>query len=395
MTMAMAQTCAVDFYAPETIADPLPCYRAMLAAGPVAWMERNSIHAIVHFAELVAVLRDHRGFSSGRGVALDEEANARLVGSTLNSDPPVHDETRAITAAPLTPKALEAVRSRIETAAEELAETMVARGSFDAAAELAPHLPLNIVRDLVGLSQRGRGRMLDWAAATFELMGDCRERRPAAFDDLVQLRAYLDTHATRDQLAPGGWAARIFEIGDVKGLMPDHCAQLMRDYIAPSLDTTISAIGYAVALFARHPREWHRLREEPSLTGNAIEEVVRLNSPIRAFTRFVTQDTEVAGVPLSAGARVLVCYGAANRDPRRFEDPDRFDITRNVRGHVGFGHGVHTCMGMHLARLEMTCLFNALIRRVERFELTGEPRTVVNSTIHAYASVPVRAHRLR
>lgn len=390
--MPAAPHCSHDFYGEAAIADPLPCYRAMLEAGPVVWLPRNNLHAITHFEVLTAALRNTKVFISGKGVSLDEEVNAKLIGSTLNSDPPIHDETRAITATPLMPKGLETVRPRIEAAAVELVDRMVARGSFDAASQLAPYLPLNIVRDLVGLSEQGRERMLDWAAATFELMGDCRDRRAGAFADLVQLRDYLDTHATRDKLAPGGLAARIFEVGDAKGLMPEHCAQLMRDYIAPSLDTTISAIGYAVALFARYPEQWARLRAEPSLIGNAIEEVVRLNSPIRAFTRYVAEDTEVAGVELRADTRVLMVYGAANRDPRRFPDPDRFDIGRNVRGHVGFGHGVHTCMGMHLARLEMTCLFKALLDRVERFELTGPPRTVLNSTIHAYASVPVRVH---
>ena len=390
--MPAAPECTHDFYGEAALADPLPCYRAMLDAGPVVWLERSGLHAISHFAELTAALRNTKVFTSGKGVSIDEEVNAKLIGSTLNSDPPIHDETRAITAAPLMPKALEYVRPRIEAAAAELVERMVARGSFDAAAELAPFLPLHIVRELVGLSEHGRERMLDWAAATFELIGDARERRTAAFADLVQLRQYLDTHATRDRLAPGGWAARIFEVGDAKGLMPEHCAQLMRDYIAPSLDTTISAIGYAVLLFARHPEQWARLRAEPQLLGNAIEEVVRLNSPIRAFTRYVAEDTEVAGVNLRASKRVLMVYGAANRDRRKFEDPDRFDVGRNVRGHVGFGHGVHTCIGMHLARLEMKCLFGALLARVERFELSGEPRTVLNSTIHAYASVPVRVH---
>lgn len=390
--MGAAPICSHDFYAEETISDPLPCYRAMLDAGPAVWLERNGLHAISHFEELTAALRNTKVFTSGKGVSIDEEVNTRLIGSTLNSDPPIHDETRAITAAPLMPKPLEAMRPRIEAAAADLVERMIARRSFDAAAELAPYLPLNIVRDLVGLSEQGRERMLDWAAATFELMGDARERRATAFADLVQLRQYLDTHATRDKLAPGGLAARIFEVGDAKGFMPAHCAQLMRDYIAPSLDTTISAIGYAVLLFARHPEQWTRLRAEPQLLGNAIEEVVRLNSPIRAFTRYVAENTEVAGVNLRADTRVLMVYGAANRDPRRFVEPDRFDVGRNVRGHVGFGHGIHACMGMHLARLEMRCLFGALLARVERFEMTGEPRTVLNSTIHAYASVPVRVH---
>ncbi len=390
--MSAAPVCSHDFYAEATIANPLPCYRAMLEAGPVVWLEHNGLHAISHFEQLTTALRNTKVFTSGKGVSIDEEVNARLIGSTLNSDPPIHDETRAITAAPLMPKALEAVRPRIEAAAAELVERMVARETFDAAADLAPYLPLNIVRDLVGLSEQGRERMLDWAAATFELMGDCRERRTSAFADLVQLRQYLDTHATLDRLAPSGWAARIFEVGEAKGLVPEHCAQLMRDYIAPSLDTTISAIGYAVLLFARHPEQWMRLRAEPQLLGNAIEEIVRLNSPIRAFTRHVAEDTQVAGVHLRQGSRVLMVYGAANRDPRRFENPDKFDVGRNARGHVGFGHGIHTCMGMHLARLELKCLFGALLARVERFELTGETRTVLNSTIHAYASVPVRVH---
>ena len=390
--MSNAPVCRHDFYAEETIADPLPCYRAMLEAGPIVWLERNGLHAISHFGELTAALRENRTFSSGKGVSIDEEVNARLVGSTLNSDPPVHDETRAITAAPLQPKALEAVRARIGMAADKLVAQMVKKRTFDAAVDLAPALPLDVVRDLVGLSEPGREKMLDWAAATFELMGDCRERRSGAFSDLVQLREYLDTHATRDKLTAGGWAARIFEVGEAKGLMPAHCAQLMRDYIAPSLDTTISAISYAVLLFARHPDQWDRVRADPSLIGNAIEEVVRLNSPIRAFTRTVTENTQIGGISLTEGQRVLMVYGAANRDPRRFPDPDGFDVTRNVRGHVGFGHGIHTCMGMHLARLEMTCLFRALAQHVERFELTGAPRMVLNSTIHACASVPIRIH---
>ena len=155
-----APVCTHDFFSEATIAAPLPCYHAMLELGPVVWMERNGLHAISHFAELTAALRNTRVFSSARGVSLNEDVNARLIGSTLNSDPPIHDETRAITAAPLTPRALEVVGHRIASAAEQLAERMVARGAFDAAAELAPYLPLNIVRDLVGLSEDGRERML-------------------------------------------------------------------------------------------------------------------------------------------------------------------------------------------------------------------------------------------
>ena len=313
-----------DIFGEAALADPVPGYRRMLAAGPVVWLAPNGMHAICGYDALTAALKNHRIFRSGRGVSVNEDANAMLVGSTLNSDPPRHDATRAITAAPLTPKALGDVRARVEAAAEDLAERMAGQGTFDAAAELAPHLPLTIVRDLVGLTPDGRDRMLDWAAATFELMGDSRDRHGSALKRLAELRAYLDEYGARDRLAPGGWARRIFEIGDEKGLAEAECAQLMRDYIAPSLDTTISAIGYGIWLFARHPDQWERLRADPALVGLAVEEIVRLNTPIRVFSRYVEEDVDLAGVRLAGGTRALVVFGAANRDPEKFPDPDRF-----------------------------------------------------------------------
>ena len=387
--MTTAPICDLDFYGAEALADPVPLYHAMLDLGPVVWLERNQIHAIVGFDALTQTLRKPLIFRSGRGVSVDEEINARLVGSTLNSDPPAHDIGRAITGAPLTPKALQNVKSRIADVAQKLAQDMVLRRRFDAAADLAPTLPLAVVRDLVGLSGDGRDKMLKWAAATFELMGDCKDRRPKALADLAEMRAYLASHGQRDKLAEGGWARRIFDLAPDAGIAVDRCAELMRDYINPSLDTTIAAIGYGVKLFAQHPDQWRLLRAEPDRLGNAIEEIVRLNTPIRGFSRYVAQDTTVAGVELKEGCRVLVVWGAGNRDSSKFEDPDRFDITRTTRGHVGFGHGVHACMGMHLARLEMSELFGALLPLVKEFRLVGDVTPVTNATIHAYSAVPV------
>ena len=382
--------CHQDFFGPSALADPGPIYHEMLDLGPVCWLERNAIHAITHHNALTAALRNWRVFQSGQGVSIDEEINPRLVGSTLNSDPPIHDQSRAISGAPLTPKALEKVAGRIAASAGALVDRLVKTGEFDAAAEMAPYLPLTIVRDLVGLSDEAQDRMLAWAAATFELMGDAKDRRPQALADLGEMRAYLGTHGRPEKLAKGGWAQRLFVEGERAGLSAEKCAEMMRDYINPSLDTTIAAIGYGVRLFADHPEQWQLLRDDPALIGNAIEEIVRLNTPIRAFTRYVAEDIEVAEVPLAKGSRVLMVWGAGNRDAAKFPDPDRFDIARNTRGHVGFGHGVHACMGMHLARLEMRCLFEALLARVERFELTGPVVPVTNATICAYKAVPVR-----
>ncbi len=386
-----APVCEVDFYSDQTLADPVSVYTDMLEMGPVVWLAEHHVHAIVGFEALTKSLRNHRVFQSGKGVSINEDVNKLLIGSTLNSDPPAHDATRAITFRPLSPKALQEVRDTIVDACECIADEMVDLGGFDAAAQLAPHVPLTVVRDLVGLGENGKDHMLGWGAATFELMGKSGDREADARDRMKAMRAFLEDPEVLNELTPDGWAKRATARGIEAGMAPSRAVELMRDYIAPSLDTTISAIGYAVRLFAEHPAQWTAIRADRDLIPGAIEEIVRLNTPIRAFTRYVAEDTDVEGVTIPAGARVLMVFGAANRDPAKFANPNTFDITRNSRGHVGFGHGVHTCLGMHLARLEMRCLFNALADRVAQFEITGPVCNAANATIHAHSSVPVRA----
>jgi len=384
-----APVCDVDFYGSDTIADPVSAYTAMLDLGPVVWLSKNNLHAICGHSELVAALRNHQCFQSGKGVSIDESVNKLLIGSTLHSDPPQHDATRKITFAPLSPKQIRHVRDRISERAQQLAKNVVAKKSFDAATNLAPHLPLSVVRDLVGLGDYGKDNMLDWGAATFELMGDPGVRRTDAIDKLKSLRAFLEDPETLNNLSTDGWARRATQLGIESGMDPARASELMRDYIAPSLDTTISAIGFGIMLFAKNPNQWEKLRDNRELMKNAIEEIVRLNTPIRAFTRYVSQSTEVAGTTIEKNTRVLMVFGAANRDSSRFPNPNDFDIERKTTGHVGFGQGVHACLGMNLARLEMECLFNALADRVKRFELTGPVIPGINSTIYSLANIPV------
>ena len=144
-----APVCDVDFYEPDTIADPVSAYAAMLDLGPVVWLSKNNLHAICGHSELVAALRNHQCFQSGKGVSIDESVNKLLIGSTLHSDPPQHDVTRKITFAPLSPKQIRHVRDRINERAEQLAKNVVAKKSFDAATDLAPHLPLSVVLSLI------------------------------------------------------------------------------------------------------------------------------------------------------------------------------------------------------------------------------------------------------
>ena len=383
----------IDFYSDEVIADPYPIYEKMREIGPVVYLPQHDLYALPRFNEVSEVLRQPLRFVNSRGVSPIPKVNDILVGSTLNSDPPEHDRTRAVTSEPLLPGALKAIEPRLQEAANGLIETLCARGEFDAIADFAQYLPVTIVAELVGLPQAVDSKqMLKWASATFNLFGTENARTTQAFEDLKDLRDFLQEYGRPEKLMDGGWAKRIFEVGQERGIPYETCAQLMRDYINPSLDTTISTTGQIIKFFADHPDQWDLIREDASLIPNAVEEAVRMATPIRAFTRYAIEDSEVAGHLIPAGKRVIVMYASANRDERKFPDPDRFDVNRDVHDHLGFGQGVHMCMGMHLARREIILLLEALRRRVERFELLAEPTVAMNNTIRAYASMPVKVH---
>jgi cytochrome P450 len=380
----------VDFYSDAVIRDPLPHYAALRALGPVAWLPAQKAYVLTRYDQVVEALRKPDVFISGKGLSLNDDVNALLIGNSLNSDGDEHRRKRSITATPINPKGIVDLMPYIEDAAEQLAEALVARGSFDAMTDFAQILPLTIVTELVGLSESGKANMLTWASAAFNLFEGYNQRSVDAFDDLRGLQQFLAEEGRPERLKEGGLARRIFEEAPAKGFSQDEAAQLMRDYINPSLDTTVSALGFAAYHFAKDPAQWDALRDDPSLIPNAIEEIVRLATPIRAFSRYVAEDYTMDGVTIPKGSRAIVVYASANRDERVFENPNTFDVTRNVRKHIGFGHGVHMCMGLHLARLEMRSVLASMAKRVIRWELDGEPVVAMNNTIRAFERLPVR-----
>lgn len=389
-----APTYERDFYADDFIQDPAPYYAEMRALGPVIWLPQQNAYAVARHAEVVEVLQRVKTFISGRGISISEDVNKLLVGSTVNSDGDAHRRSRSITATPLMPKNIEPLEDYIRLAAQSLADRLVEKQEFDGVSEFAQILPYSIVIDLIGLNDSGRENMLKWAAATFDLMDGHNARSKKAFEDLVELRAYLDKYGQAKYLKEGGLARRIFDLAPENGFTEEEAAQLMRDYIAPSLDTTIAATGYIPYFFAHNPQQWEYLQNNPELVPNAVEEIVRLVSPIRSFARYINEDTSLSGVDLPEGERIMVVYGAANRDERVFENPDKFDITRKVRKHVGFGFGVHTCMGLHLARREMVNLIEAMRTRVKCWHIAGETERAMNNSIHAFGKLPVRVEPL-
>ncbi len=378
---------SADIYSDEAIRTPWPHYTAMRALGPVVWLPRHGNYALTRHAEVAAALRDHDTFISGKGVAADARANEITRGNSAASDGERHSAIRTATSAPLLPGALEQIRGQIEAAADTLIERLVAQRSFDTMKDLATHLPLTIVRDLVGLPDFGRDNMLRWANATFDLLGVQNERGRAAIEVFLEQRRFAQTQADPALLKPGSWTRRLFDLVEEGRLVPDLAPVAMRDYLNPSLDTTISATGQLLYQLGRNPDQWERLRAQPDLARNAANEAVRMASPVRSFARHTSRPVEIAGHLIPEGARVMMLFASANRDERVFENPDRFDISRNPRHHLGFGSGIHMCVGQHLAQMEMIALLNAMIPRVATIAVS-EPVVALNNTIHSFASLP-------
>ncbi|KYK45403.1 cytochrome [Bradyrhizobium liaoningense] len=382
----------VDLYSDEVLRDPYPHYKALRELGAVVWLPRNGLHAVARFEDVRAALRNPAVFSSAQGVAANDHVNTISRGTTLASDAPLHDRLRAIIAAPLLPRALEEIAPEIRTEARRLVDELVDRGQFDAVSDLAQHLPLTIVSKLVGLEDHGRSSMLRWAAATFNVLGSMNARACTALKDVQEMRAYLGGDEIRGRLRSGSWGDRIFAAADRGEVEPERCPVLMRDYLGPSLDTTIFATANLVLLFGRHPAQWDLVRNDPPLIPNAINEALRLESPVRGFTRHLAADATIGGLTIPRESRLLLLYASANRDEQKWQDPERFDVKRRANDHLGFGNGTHMCAGLHLARLEMTALLEVLVERVAGFEI-GEPVLALNNVLRGLASLPVRVKR--
>ncbi|AYJ51640.1 cytochrome P450 [Rhodococcus sp. P1Y] len=379
-----------NIYSRSAILDPYPHYAELRALGPVVWLPRHRAYAVSRYADCKTVLLDDETFISGDGVALNPVANRLGRGTTLNSDGDEHALKRSVLAHRLTPKAVRTMRAAVEEKAEQIVDTALAKGLVDGVDDLATALPTSIVPDLVGWPEEGRENLLRWAGATFDSLGPINRQSIGAAKAAGEMMAFSKRVVRERSVLPGSMGADVLTAADENKIPESQCPALMIDYLAPSLDTTIGAISSALHLFAHNPEQWQILRDDPDRIPNAVNEVVRYESPLRAFSRRAVRDTDIGGAPVPAGARILVIYASANRDPREWHDPDTFDITRDAARQLGFGSGVHGCAGQGLARLETQTLLRLLARRVERIEPAGTPRWAVNNVIHRFDRLPLK-----
>ena len=380
----------VDLWAEDSLRNPLEAWRELRETGPAVWLRGRNVWAIPRYDGVREVLADDEVFSSSNGVGLNPLLNEAMAGTTIASDGPFHEHLRGILRRPMSPRELRKLAPDVEQEAVSLVDRLLERGTFDAVTDLAQHLPVTIVAERVGLPDDIKDRMLEWGLAAFNSFGPAdAPRTVAAADTLTEAYAWGHGADLESQLKPGGWAAALWEAAANGELSPEQCPLMVTDYWGPSLDTTISATASAVWFFAQNPDQWQLLRQDPTLVIQAIDETLRLVSPISYFTRVATRDRKIDGQTIPAGDRVMVMYGSANRDERKYSDSETFDITRKAGDHMAFGHGAHSCAGQPLARLELRALLTALAARVESFEcLSAEPLT--HNWLRGFVSMPVR-----
>jgi cytochrome P450 len=379
-----------DIYSTDAIVDPYPHYARMRELGPVVWLSKQRVYALAGFAECKSVLRDDTAFVSGGGVALNPVANRLSRGTTLGSDGADHDQRRKLVAHRMLPRALRAISDDIAEQAAQVVEAALHSGDVDGVADLAYALPLAVVPDLVGWPRDQRDDLLAWGAATFDILGPLNRRWINAMPSSLQMLRFARGVVRRRSVIEGSLGHDVLLAADNGKLRHRDCPPLMVDYVGPSLDTTISAISSALHLFAIFPEQWELLKADHDLIPNAVNEVIRYESPLRAFARKAFHDTKIGGSAIPGGARVLVIYASANRDEREWERPDLFDIRRDATRQLGFGHGSHACAGQGLARMETQAMLRALVERVDRIELTAAPTWALNNIIRRHEHLPLK-----
>jgi 4-methoxybenzoate monooxygenase (O-demethylating) len=383
----------VDPFSHGFLENPYPHHQAMREAGPVIWLEQYGIWAMARHQEVRDGLTDWQTYCSGAGVGLSDfrkEPPWRPPSIILEADPPLHTRTRAVLNRILSPAAINVLRETFAREAEALVDRLVERREFDGVADLSEAFPLKVFPDAVGLTEDGREHLMAYGSMVFNSFGPRNDLFNKAMANAGAVRDWIMSKCSRTALAPDGLGRQIFAAVDAGELSEDEAGMLVRSFLSAGIDTTVYGLGNALYCYANYREQWTVLRENPKLIRGSFEEVLRFEAPVQTFFRTTTKAVDVGGVQIGDGEKVLLFLAAANRDPRRWDKPDTFDVSRRAAGHMTFGTGIHGCVGQAVARLESEVLFGALAKRVASFEITGEPRRRLNNTLRGFDSLPLR-----
>lgn len=384
----------VDPYAHETLLDPYPMHAALREAGGVVKLKPYpTVLACARHDPIVEVMRQHAVFISSAGVGLtnfNQETPFRPKSLILEADPPLHTQTRAVLARILSPKAVTQIRDAFTAEAEALIDRCIEKGVIDGIHDLAQPYPLKVFPDAVGLEPDGRENLLLYGDMVFNSMGPRNALLARSTERVVPVTAWIMAHCQRDKLRPGGFGDQIYQAADAGEITHEQAPMLVRSFLSAGVDTTINGLGNALFALAHHPAEYAKLHASPALARQAFEESLRWESTVQTFYRTAARDTELSGMPVEKDTKVLCLFGAANRDPRKWPEPDTFRIDRRPAGHLAFGAGIHGCVGQAVARVEGEIILSILARRVARIEPAGPHSRRLNNTLRALETLPLR-----
>ncbi|WP_076858413.1 cytochrome P450 [Bradyrhizobium mercantei] len=383
----------LDPFGREFLTDPYPFHGELRDAGPVVWLERYQVWGFARHAEVYAAMQDWQTYSSAAGVGIDDFRKNkawRPPSLLLEVDPPLHTRTRAVMSKILSPAAMRRLRDEWQTRADTLVEKLIERETFDAVKDLASVFPVWAFPDAIGIGMEGRENLLPFGNMIFNSFGPRNEIFLESIKEAEPVVAWIYGKCARDVLAPGSFGAQVYDALDRGEIQPDEAPVLVRAMLTAGLDTTVIGIGSSIHAFALYPEQWQKLRENPTLIRPSFDELLRWASPVQTFFRTTTRDVQVGATMIPDGSKVLLFLGSANRDPRKWEDPDKFNITRSTTGHVGFGTGIHGCVGQMVARMEAEVVLTSMIKRIKSIEIVGEPVRRLNNTLRSLSSLPVR-----
>jgi hypothetical protein len=384
----------IDPFSTDFFADPYPHHSILRDSGRVVWQPTHNIAAAARYDEVRQALVDYKTFSSARGVGLadfERHGRFRLPSLILEADPPTHTRSRAVLTKALSPAVMHSLRERFAAVADEMISALIAKAEFDGCEELAEAFPLRVFPDAIGMRPENRHHLLPYGDMVFNSFGPDNELFRASAIRAQEVFPWVEAEALREHLQPEGFGMIVYQCADAGEITRDEAHKLVRAMLTAGVDTTVNGIGAALFALARFPTQWDKLRADPGrLARAAFEEAIRFESPVQTFFRTTTRLTELGDVTLEAGRKILLFLGAANRDPRHWDTPEDYDIERKVLGHVGFGAGIHVCVGQLLARLEGEVVLQALARRARRLEITREPVRRFNNTLRGLKQLPLR-----
>jgi cytochrome P450 len=385
-----------DPFCAQMFRDPYPVYRRLREQAPVLYNPERELWAISRHEDVIEVTRDWTTFSSACGADTDElGTHFTAPGSFLDTDPELHDKLRAVVREPFTPKALRARAEPIVQAAVAARLAALAQEDLaDFAHDFAWPLAASVIVELLGLPAEDLPRVQPWGENLARRVPEIAEPPPAALRALAEITEYLRQMLALRRGSPSDDLLSTIANARVAGApIGDEAAGIATLLLMGGLETMAGAIGNAVLLLAEHPDQRAWLAEHPEAIPQAFDEIVRFESSVQHVRRLTTRDVEMHGASIPRGAHVVIVYGSANRDERRYEHAERFDIHRERKRSLAFGDGIHHCLGAPLARLQGEIVLGAILRELPDYELAGEPERFESHMNRSLQRLPVRQNR--